>query len=258
MANRRMINGEVWEDEFFTALPMFSRLLWIGLITACADDQGRLKDNAALIRSNAFPLDDIKVSDIEAALKAYSEAGKIVRYVAKGKKVIQIINWWKHQTPMWVGKSILPAPDKWIDRERYHGTGNVLIKNNWDMPGGYIADYVASNIPLKDEDDVNDDDNDDDESTARDDYDILQDAIKEITGYPPEGKSAVVAINKLVDMKATRADIENAVQWLNDNGKNARYYSTLVGPTQTAIAIRLQSKQAYQSQNPYEGAKVYK
>ena len=34
MANRRMINGYMWEDEFFLSLSMFDRLLWIGIVTA--------------------------------------------------------------------------------------------------------------------------------------------------------------------------------------------------------------------------------
>jgi hypothetical protein len=59
MANKRMINGDTFEDEFFTTLSIFDRLLWIGCITKLADDQGRFRDNAALIRSNLFPMDDI-------------------------------------------------------------------------------------------------------------------------------------------------------------------------------------------------------
>ena len=64
MANKRMINGDTFEDEFFTTLSVFDRLLWIGCITKLADDQGRFRDNAALIRSNLFPMDDIPLNDI--------------------------------------------------------------------------------------------------------------------------------------------------------------------------------------------------
>ena len=45
MASKRMINGNMWEDIFFLGLSIFERLLWIGLLTTCADDQGRLQDH---------------------------------------------------------------------------------------------------------------------------------------------------------------------------------------------------------------------
>jgi hypothetical protein len=84
-----MINAEMWEDEFFTSLTVFERLLWVGLIAACADDQGRLKDNASLIRSKVFPLDDIAINDIDSALHSIQAAGKIARYIA-GKVVVYL------------------------------------------------------------------------------------------------------------------------------------------------------------------------
>lgn len=145
MASRRMITSETWEDEFFTSLSMFDRLLWLALLTACADDQGRLQNNAALIRSKAFPVDDTPLKQIESGLNTFVKAGRIVSYSANGKPYIQILNWWKHQTPRWAGKSNHPAPKGWVDRERYHGSGNAIIESNWKSPGGYIADSIGGN-----------------------------------------------------------------------------------------------------------------
>jgi len=157
MANKRMINGETWEDEFFTTLTIFERLLWLGIITQSADDQGRLRDSAALIRSNVFPLDDITIKNIEDALANYSLAGKIIRYKVDGKNLIQIVNWWKHQKPHWAGASNYPAPDGWIDRERYHGADNKIVLKNWELSGGYVDEYVQPDVPLKmREDDIKD------------------------------------------------------------------------------------------------------
>lgn len=159
-----MITSEIWEDEFFTSLDIFGRLLWIGLITSCADDQGRLQDNAALIRSKVFPLDDIALTQIDNALNSISEASKIARYTANGKRLIQIIHWWKHQTPRWAGHSAFPAPDGWVDRERFHSTNNEMVEKNWKDKGGYIESckdsYIAGNTinDVNDDVDVNDDD----------------------------------------------------------------------------------------------------
>lgn len=164
-ANRRMITGEVWEDDFFTSLSIFERLLWIGIITGCADDQGRLQDNAVLIRSKVFPMDDVAIQQVEDALIRFAEASKIVRYIEGGKRLIQIANWWKHQTPRWAGHSNYPPPPRWLDRERYHSAGNKIITLNWDVQGGYIADSIDGNT----NNDVNDDVNDDDDIKGDDD-----------------------------------------------------------------------------------------
>jgi len=138
-----MTDGDMFEDEFFTSLSIFARLLWIGIFTKLADDQGRLRDNAALIRSNIFPLDDIPLDEIEAAVQSYSTVGRILRYEKDGKKLIQIVNWWKHQKPRWASASKYPAPDGWIDRYRYHGEGNKILESNWNSIGGYIANSTV-------------------------------------------------------------------------------------------------------------------
>lgn len=151
MPGKRMINGNVWEDQFFLNLTIFERLLWIGILTACADDQGRLQDHAALIRSKVFPIDDISLKEIEAGLEKFAEAGKIDRYEVNGKKAIQVVNWWKHQKPRWAGASTLPAPGGWVDRERYHSSGNTIhTSSGWSTEGGYIADSIADSIASSD------------------------------------------------------------------------------------------------------------
>ena len=158
MANKRMINGDTFEDEFFTTLSIFDRLLWIGCITKLADDQGRFRDNAALIRSNLFPMDDIPLNNIEKAIQLFSIDGRILRYEKDGKKLIQIVNWWKHQKPRWASASNYPAPGGWTDRFRYHGAENVIIEKNWKTNGGYIADSIADSILCEDEDEDEDED----------------------------------------------------------------------------------------------------
>ncbi len=146
MTSRRMITSDTWEDDFFTSLDFFERLLWFGILTGCADDQGRLQDNAVLIRSKVFPVDDVSIKQIEQALNRYTDASKITRYIANGKRLIQIVNWWKHQTPRWAGKSNYPPPTGWIDKERYHAAGNEIVTKNWDARGGYIAGNTTNDV----------------------------------------------------------------------------------------------------------------
>lgn len=142
----RMIDENVWEDDFFTALDIDSRLMWFGLITKCADDQGRMQDNPILIRSKLFPVDDYPISNIEAALVCFEKMGKITRYKVGDKLLIQIVNWWKHQRPRWAGASKYSPPPGWVDRVRYHGQGNEIISDNWDSSGGYTAGYIDDYI----------------------------------------------------------------------------------------------------------------
>ena len=57
MANRRMLTSDIFSDDIFMELDDVTRLLWIGLITICADDQGRFQNNDFLIKSQVFPAD---------------------------------------------------------------------------------------------------------------------------------------------------------------------------------------------------------
>jgi hypothetical protein len=151
LSNQRLLSSHIWEDEFFTGLCIFDRLLWIGLISACADDQGRIIDNPSLIKSKIFPVDDISIEDINNGINRFVEAGKITRYIVDNKKAIQIINWWKHQCPRWANKSLISPPPGWWDRERYHGRGNEIFPKNWEFMGGYDHNLIKKEVKVKDE-----------------------------------------------------------------------------------------------------------
>jgi len=131
MANRRMISSSTWEDEFIGELDFFQRCLWIGLFSSCADDQGRLLDNPILIRAKLFPYDDIQIEKIEEGLVKFQEHGKILRYSANGKALIQILRWWENQKSQWAGRSKYTAPDGWTDHIRTRENGKY-ISENWD------------------------------------------------------------------------------------------------------------------------------
>jgi hypothetical protein len=146
MANRRMLASDTWRDEFIGSLDLFGRLLWVGMITTCADDQGRVLYNPRLIRTDIFPFDDFSVEQVERTITLFADAGKISIYEADGKKLIQIVNWWEYQTPAWASPSKYKAPDNWTDREKYHSVGNKIVLRNWDTVGGFTSlhsDYIA-------------------------------------------------------------------------------------------------------------------
>jgi DnaD/phage-associated family protein len=162
---RHLSGNKLFADEFFGMLKPIHRLLWLGLILTLADDQGRLPDNATLMRSQLFPYDNITDKDIEKGLVLFEAKHKISRYAVgtngSGKLLIQIVNWWKYQAPQWAKESGYPAPRNWADRIRTHkeGYGSQPYTLNWETPGGFIAatkplpsrklaDKVAASKPL--------------------------------------------------------------------------------------------------------------
>ena len=92
MANRRMIYQDLFEDDYFGMADPLLRLMWIGLITAVADDQGRMLDNSSLIKSKVFIYDrEITEQMIDSWLNTLHKDNKIVRYEAGGHRLIQIV-----------------------------------------------------------------------------------------------------------------------------------------------------------------------
>ncbi len=98
LGQRRMVYTNLWQNEDFARMSKLSRLLYIGLITL-ADDDGRLKGNTTLLKSQVFPYDSsIKVDDIKKAVKEISNAKLIVFYKEGDGYYIQHPNWIKYQS----------------------------------------------------------------------------------------------------------------------------------------------------------------
>lgn len=129
MANRRMISSDIFNDEWFGPLSFFEQALFIGLFSACADDQGRLQDIPAVIRARVFPYKDVTLAEIDNALSGFQAAGKILRYGTDGKQYLQILHWWEHQQMQWAAESKFPAPDGWLDRVRVTYKGKYITRN---------------------------------------------------------------------------------------------------------------------------------
>jgi len=141
MAEKRVITSDIWQDEWFGSLKFFEKLLWIGLFSKCADDQGRMLDNPTVIRAMVFPYDDIPVSQIDDAIKIYDSQNKIKRYSVNGKKYIQLLHWWEHQQGQWAMPSKHPSPDGWDDRVRSYMKG-VYHEDNWVKKGSKAVPQV--------------------------------------------------------------------------------------------------------------------
>lgn len=148
MTTKRMISSDIWRDEFIRSLDYFERILWIGLLVTCADDQGRIYDDEIIV-TDIFPTDrGVDYAKVSQALDKFEQSGKIVRYKSAERAIVQITNWWKYQSPQWVSPSKYPPPPNWTDRYRYHTKGNKIVTLNWDMEGGYQNKTINDASPL--------------------------------------------------------------------------------------------------------------
>lgn len=98
MARIRTIKPEFWQDEKLMPLSDTARLLFLGLISM-ADDYGRLVYNPKLIEALLFDPDGPDRSrDVRECLANLSRIGRvIVGKASSGQRVLQIVNWEKHQ-----------------------------------------------------------------------------------------------------------------------------------------------------------------
>ena len=110
MARRRMIDPEIWQSEDFSKLSLLARLIFIGLFSN-ADDYGRGRAKPVYIRSLVFPYDDnIKVQDVEKALKEIKAIMSIVFYESNENQYYSLVNWDKWQRVDKPQKSKIPPP----------------------------------------------------------------------------------------------------------------------------------------------------
>ena len=149
MANKRMIASDIWRDDYVCTLDYFKRLLWIGIIVTCADDQGRIQDRAGFIASDIFPGEGISIEKMEDALREFAAEKKIIRYSSGKVNLIQVVHWWEYQSPSWAMASKYPAPDGWTDRIKMHAKDNKVQMINWDQEGGFQGDvhHVPTSLP---------------------------------------------------------------------------------------------------------------
>jgi hypothetical protein len=226
-----MINSDLFSDDIFMELDDVTRLVWIGLIVMSADDQGRLQDNELLIKSQIFPMDNKSPDKIKSSLDILESHGMIFRYKSGNKKLIQIVNWWKHQTPSWASASAYPPPDGWIDREKYHIAGNKIATANWDTLGGFNGLHsrlpkrkVTGLVGNESEGDVNGEgecegEGEGESSESDEIWLSFSEAFQELTNIKPKPTEPVVAmLAKFEELGVTVDEYRKAIQEMQAGG----------------------------------------
>ncbi len=108
MARARTIKPGLFTNESVADCSFPARYLFTGLWTI-ADRDGRIKDQPRTIKAKLLPMDDV---DCNQLLDELHQNGLIVRYEVDGVKLLQVINFVKHQRPHpSEPESELAAPD---------------------------------------------------------------------------------------------------------------------------------------------------
>ena len=139
MRARNIKPGFFKNPELADAGPV-AQLLCIGL-WCMADKEGRLKDQPRVIKAEVFPYYDV---DVNRELTVIQRLGHIRRYEVNGIKVIEVINFRKHQSPHHTEKgSSLPAYDGVSDCfETEHEINREVTVNSPVENGGNPSDSL--------------------------------------------------------------------------------------------------------------------
>lgn len=92
-----MVHTDIWKSKQVARLSLQARLLFIGLITL-GDDDGRLRGDPVLLRSEVFPRDEsVTVADVRGWLDEVITNELVVRYTIEDEDYLAHPNWTKYQ-----------------------------------------------------------------------------------------------------------------------------------------------------------------
>jgi hypothetical protein len=103
----RTLKPQFWQDEKLSPLEPIARLVFLGLI-GMADDAGRMLDNVKAIDGFIFPETEHSARE---SLETLIRLSRVFRYTsASGQRLLQIVNWSRHQYIANPNKYTLPGP----------------------------------------------------------------------------------------------------------------------------------------------------
>ena len=125
MPRIRTIKPDAFLSESLSSVPRGTRWTFAGLWTY-ADDAGRGRDDARLIKAALYPLDDdVTLDDVKNDLDLLAGIGGICRYVVDGRNYLHMPNW-GHQ------KINRPTPPKSPPCPLHEGGGSGHVLDTED------------------------------------------------------------------------------------------------------------------------------
>jgi len=190
LGQRRMVYTSLWQNPEFGALSDGAKLLYIGMITV-ADDDGRLRGNSHLLRSQVFPFDEkVSIENVRKWINDIVRSKLVTFYKVKNEYYIQHPNWEKYQyiRPDLYKKSKIPTLRK--RNEKVTKSLPKLSKDNIREERIENSPEFLKNIPEND----------------------MQDFLKRFD-----------ASRKMIISKA-----EDLIFWLESNGKTKKNYRSFL------------------------------
>ncbi len=119
MPRIRTIKPDAFLSESLSEVPRGTRWTFAGLWTY-ADDAGRARDDARLIKAALYPLDDdTSLADVRHDLELLAGIEAICRYAVEGRKYLHMPKWDDHQ------RINRPTPAKSPPCPRHEGSGTT-------------------------------------------------------------------------------------------------------------------------------------
>lgn len=148
MARIRSIKPDFFTSEKVAALPLSTRLTFIGLWTH-VDDNGVATDNDKLINAAIWPLEEDPRESLlrtREDLRRLSEARLIVRYKAHGKALLFILNWDEHQKVSHPAKPryVRPTPEQVREAFTPATSENAHPSTSFGQDSGEAPEDLAS------------------------------------------------------------------------------------------------------------------
>jgi hypothetical protein len=151
MSRVRLIHPGATKDEALCRCSVQARLAW-AYLPCYADREGRLADKPVTLRFEIFPA-DLGV-DMEALLDELAAAGLIVRYLADGRRYIQIRTFARHQKPhRREAPSFIPPPADPGQAQDRPGTDLGQAKADLFPAGRAVTDPDPVSDPVGDPED---------------------------------------------------------------------------------------------------------
>jgi hypothetical protein len=140
----RNIKPALFKNEVLgTADPLYT-ILFEGL-WCMADREGRLEDRPARIKAEVFPY---RAIDVEALLKWLADANFVDRYIQNGAKVIQVVEFLRHQHPHRnEAPSELPSKKQKVKRSKTSTIGRSASAIGGSTPADSLLRIPSSLIP---------------------------------------------------------------------------------------------------------------
>ncbi|MGW6389706.1 hypothetical protein ACWFR1_04195 [Streptomyces sp. NPDC055103] len=146
MARIRTIKPEAFSSESLAAVSLSAERTFFGLLTQ-ADDQGRFRDQAAVIAGQLWSLRrEHGPEAVEEDLIQLDDAGLICRYEGEdGKRYLHIVTFAKHQKinrPSGIRNPECPHHDLGIPREPSPQVQGTIAETSTSRPGGLTEPSV--------------------------------------------------------------------------------------------------------------------